>query len=179
MYNLMLPDVDRISGSKLCPFLKLRLLEIPSFPQISSTCFDTLSWNFIFDFSFMNWTSDQFWVSSICVNFCRSNAPFQFLELGFTGSTEFSALFSYMLWYIELKFCIWLSCYVLQITFKYHQFSSILIWVMSLLHQEYWTLKEIQLCALYNAQTVPYLGMLWDFAEILNFTLFSKMSFFK
>ena len=99
-----------------------------SFPHFSPTCFEILSWNFVYNFILMHvrsslnainfrqfllelcpfWTSnsnkyavfrtfllhaltywaeilhmtlfycttDQVWVSSICVNFCRSYAPF-------------------------------------------------------------------------------------------------------
>ena len=46
---------------------------------------------------------------------------------------QFSALFSYMLWHIELKFCIWLCFTVLQIKFEYRQFASIFVGVMPLL----------------------------------------------
>ena len=46
---------------------------------------------------------------------------------------QFSALFSYMLWHIELKFCIWLCFTVLQIKFECCQFASILVRVMPLL----------------------------------------------
>ena len=48
-------------------------------------------------------TTVQVQVSSICVNFCGSYAPFVTYN---TGNSQFSALFSYMLWHIELKFCI-------------------------------------------------------------------------
>ena len=47
-------------------------------------------------------TTDQVSVLSICVNFCGSYAPFGTKK---TGNTQFSTLFSYMLWHIELKFC--------------------------------------------------------------------------
>ena len=54
---------------------------------------------------------------------CGSYAPIRTKN---TGNTHFSALFSYMLWQIELKFCIWL-CYftVLETKFECHQFASI------------------------------------------------------
>ena len=39
----------------------------------------------------------------------------------------FSALFSYMLWHNELKFCTWLCFNVLQIKFEYRDFASIFI----------------------------------------------------
>ena len=127
------------------PLCELRILEIHSFPHFSLTCFDILSWNFVYDFVLMYhraslsvvillqfllelclfvnleylkytvfrtfllhaltyWaeilhmtlfycTTDQVRVSSICVNFCGSYAPFG----------TFFALFSYILWHIELK----------------------------------------------------------------------------
>ena len=46
---------------------------------------------------------------------------------------QFSALFSYMLWHIELKFCIWLSFTVLQIKFECRQFALMFVGVMPLL----------------------------------------------
>ena len=48
------------------PLLELRILKRHSFPHFSLTCFDILSWNFAY----------PVWVSSIRINFCRSNAPF-------------------------------------------------------------------------------------------------------
>ena len=75
-------------------------------------------------------TTDQVWVSSICVNFFRSYAPFGTMNI---GNTQFSAFFSYMLLHIELKFCIWLCFTVLQIKFECRQFASIFVGVMPLL----------------------------------------------
>ena len=75
-------------------------------------------------------TTDQVRVSSICVNVCGSYAPFGTKN---TGNTQFSALFSCMLWHIELKFCIWLCFIVLQINFECHQFASMFVGVMPLL----------------------------------------------
>ena len=46
---------------------------------------------------------------------------------------QFSALFSYMLWQIELKFCIWLSITVLQIKFECRHFAFMFVGVMPLL----------------------------------------------
>ena len=46
--------------------------------------------------------------------------------------SQFSALFSFMLWHIELKFCIWLCFTVLQIKFECHHFASSFERVMSL-----------------------------------------------
>ena len=44
----------------------------------------------------------------------------------------FSALFSYMLWHVELKLCTWLSFNVLQIKFECRRFASIFEGVMPL-----------------------------------------------
>ena len=46
---------------------------------------------------------------------------------------QFSALFSYMLWHIELKFCKWLCFTVLQIKFECRQFVLMFVGVMPLL----------------------------------------------
>ena len=47
--------------------------------------------------------------------------------------SQFSALFSYMLWHIELKFGMSLSSYEHSIKFECRQFPSIFVGVMSLL----------------------------------------------
>ena len=39
--------------------LELSILEIHSFPQFFPTCFDILSWNFVYDFLFMNLRSSS------------------------------------------------------------------------------------------------------------------------
>ena len=46
---------------------------------------------------------------------------------------QFSALFSFMLWHFDLKFCIWLCFTVLQNKFECRQFPSIFVGVMPLL----------------------------------------------
>ena len=74
--------------------------------------------------------TDQVRVSSIYINSCGSYAPFGTSN---TGNSQFSALFSYMLWHIELKVCIWLCFTVLQIKFEYCEFASIGVGVMLLL----------------------------------------------
>ena len=56
-------------------------------------------------------TTEQVRVLSLCVNFWRSYASFRTQNIGIT---HFSALCSYMLWHIELKFCTWLCFDVLQ-----------------------------------------------------------------
>ena len=45
---------------------------------------------------------------------------------------QFSALFSYMLWHIEFKFCIWLCFNVPQTKFECRHFPSIFVGVMPL-----------------------------------------------
>ena len=45
---------------------------------------------------------------------------------------QFSALFSYMLWHIEFKFCIWLCFNVPQSKFECHHFALIFVGVMPL-----------------------------------------------
>ena len=66
-------------------------------------------WADILQMPLLYCTTDHVWVSSICVNVCRSYDPFGTKN---TGNTQFSALFSYIMRYIELKVCIWL-CYTL------------------------------------------------------------------
>ena len=74
-----------------------------SFPHFSPTCFDVLSWNFVCHFLLMN-----VWSSSSVVNFRQFFfGVMPLLELRIL-EIQFSALFSYMLWHIELKCCIWL-----------------------------------------------------------------------
>ena len=74
-------------------------------------------------------TTDQVWLSSLCVNFWRSYASLWTYN---KGDVQFSALFSYMLWHIELKFCIWLCFTLLQIKFQCRQFALIFVGVMPL-----------------------------------------------
>ena len=112
------------------PLLELRILKIHSFLHFSLTCFDILSWNFAYDF-----VSPYYRSRSSVVNlhqFLWELCPFWNLEY-WKYNVQFSALFSYMLWHIELKFCIWLCFTVLQIKFKCRQFASILVGVMPLL----------------------------------------------
>ena len=79
-------------------------------------------WAEISHFTLLNCTTDQVRVWSTSVKFCRSYAPFGTSN---TGNTQFSTLFSYMLWHIGLEFYIWLCFTVLQIKFECCQFLSI------------------------------------------------------
>ena len=81
-----------------------------SFPHFSPTCFEILRWNFVYHFILMHVRA-----SSNAMNFRQfllELCPF------LTSNIQFSAFFSYMLWDIELKFCIWLCFTVLQIKFE-------------------------------------------------------------
>ena len=101
------------------PLLELKILQIHSFPHFSLTCFDILSWNFAYDFVLLYYRS-----SSSVVNFCVSYAPFGTQN---TENIQFSALFSDMLWLIELKICTWLCFTEIKINFDCRQFASIFI----------------------------------------------------
>ena len=61
------------------------------------------------------------WCPSVRVSVRPSDSPS--VRVSFR---PFSALFSYMLWHIELKFCTWLCFNVLQIKFECRHFASIL-----------------------------------------------------
>ena len=105
------------------------------FLHFSHTCFDITSWNFAHDFVLMYYRSslsvvtlrqflyarrDVLWYGDVRPSVRFSVRPF-------------SALFSYMLWHIELKFCTWLCSNVLQIKFECCQFASSFVGVMPLL----------------------------------------------
>ena len=56
--------------------------------------------------------------------------------------SQFSALFSYMLWHIDLKFCVSLYFYARKIKFECHQYPSLFAGVMLLLN-----FKLLQICS--------------------------------
>ena len=60
-------------------------------------------WAAILHITLVYWTSDQFEVSTICDNFCRSYAPLELRIL----EIQFSALSPTCFWHILLKFRIW------------------------------------------------------------------------
>ena len=137
-----------------------------NFPHSSHTCFNILSWKCVCHFLLMNIrsSSSSSVVNSISVNYCRSNAPFGTLN---PGNIQFSALFSYMLWHIELKFCICLCYTVLQIKFKCRQFASMFVGVMPLL--------ELRILAIHSFPQF-LLHPLTYWAELLHMTLLSCTS---
>ena len=61
--------------------------------------------------------------------------------------SQFSALFSYMLWHIDLKFCVSLYFYVRKIKFEYHRFPSLFAGVMLLFNFKLLNLKLLQICS--------------------------------
>ena len=109
------------------PLLELRILELHSFPHFSYTL-----WHI--ELKFCVW---------FCFTVLQMKLEYRQFALIFVGvmpllecrilKIQFSALFSYTLWYIELKFCIWLCFTVLQIKFECCQFPSIFVGVMPLL----------------------------------------------
>ena len=99
------------------------------FPHFSPTCFDILSSNFAHDFVF---TVLQ--IKFECRHFASIfEGVMPLCELRIKGNVQFSTLFSYMLWHIELKFCKWLCFTVLQIKFECRQFALMFVGVMPLL----------------------------------------------
>ena len=74
-------------------------------------------------------------------------------------SASFSTLFSYMLWHIQLKFCIWLCFTVLQIKFDCHQFTSIYVGVMPLLE-----LRKLKMHSFPHFSLTCFDILSWNFA---------------
>ena len=115
---------------RVMPLLKLRILEIQCAVFGTFLLHALTYWAEILHKTLFHRITDQVRVSSICINSCESYAPFGTSN---TGNTQFSALFSYMLWHIELKVCIWLCFTVLLIKFECCAFASIGVGVMPLL----------------------------------------------
>ena len=127
-----------------------------SFPHFSPTCFDILSWNFAYDFALMYYRSSpsvvtlRQYLKELCI----------FVNLEYRYNVQFSALFSYMLWHVELKLCIWLYLNVLQISvFTLRQFLKELSLFWNLEYRKYTVFRNF----LQHALTY------W--AEILHMTL--------
>ena len=133
------------------PLLELRIPEIHSFPHFFLTSFDILSWNFSYDFVLLYYSSS---LSIINLRqFLWELCPFW--NLKYWKYTVF-ALFCYMLWYIELKFCIWLYFFWLQIKFECRQFASIFVGVMPLLEL---TILEIHSFLLFFSYILWYIEL--------------------
>ena len=95
---------------ELCPFWNLQYWKYTVFRTFLLHAMTY--WAQILHMTLLYCTTDQDRESSISVKFCASYAPFVTYN---TGNTQFSALFSYMLWHIQLKFCTWL-CYTVLCT---------------------------------------------------------------
>ena len=75
---------------------------------------------------------DVLWYGDVRPGLRLSFRPSVRLSVRPVSIRPFSALFSYMLWHIELKFCTWLCFDVLQIKFDCRHFASIFEGVMPL-----------------------------------------------
>ena len=122
-------------------------------------------WAEILYVTFFLWTFDQVRVSLISVNFCWSYAPFGTLN---PGNTQFSALFSYMLWHIELKFCRCLSytCTVLQIKFESPSFAVMFVGVMP-----HFELRILEINSFPHFSPAFFGILIWNFCIRLFFTV--------
>ena len=137
-----------------CPSVRPSGSPSARFPHFSPTCFDILSWNFAYDFVLMYYRSSLSVVNlrQVLLELC----PFWNLEY---WKYTFSTLFSYMLWHIELKFCIWLCFTVLQIKFECRQFASIFVGVMPLLE-----LKLLEIHSFPHFSLTCFDILSWNFA---------------
>ena len=109
------------------PLGELRIKEMCSFPHFSPTCFDILSWNFA-TWLYFNVLQIQF----ECCHFVSIFEVCLFFNKNI-GNTQFSAVFSCMLYLLSWNFATWLYFNVLQIQFECCHFVSIFEVVMHLL----------------------------------------------
>ena len=72
--------------------------------------------------------------------------------------SQFSALFSYMLWHIYLKFCVSLYFYARKIKFECHQFPSLFAGVMLLFN-----FKLLQICSFPHFSPTCFDILSWNF----------------
>ena len=103
-------------------------------------------------FSFMLWHIELKFCTWLCFNVLQIKFECHYFASIFEGvmplcelriwEIQFSALFSYMLWHIELKFCTWLCFDVLQSKFECHLFASIFEGVMPLLKLRIYTTQQ-------------------------------------
>ena len=121
--------------------------------------FDILSSNFVYDFVLMYHRASLSFVIllQLLLELCL------FVNLN-TRNKQFSALFSYMLWHIELKCCIWLCFTVLQIKFECRQFASSFVGVMPLLE-----LRILEIHSFPHFSLTPFNILSWKFAYYFVF----------
>ena len=136
-----------------------KLLQICSFPHFSATCFDILRSNFVYDFVLMYHRASLSVV--ILLQFLLELCLFVNLE--YSKYTVFR-IFSYMLWHIELKFCIWFCFTVLQIKFECRQFASMFVGVMPLLE-----LRILEIHSFPHFSLTPFNILSWEFAYYFVF----------
>ena len=74
--------------------------------------------------------------------------------------SQFSALFSYMLWHIDLKFCVSLYFYARKIKFECHQFPSLFAGVIPLFN-----FKIFQICSFPHFSPTCFDILSWNFAH--------------
>ena len=92
----------------------------------------TVRWTWKSNFYTPVFRRDVLWYGDVRPGLRPSVRPSVRLSVRPVSVHPFSALFSYMLWHIELKFCTWLCFYVLQIKFDCRHFASIFEGVMPL-----------------------------------------------
>ena len=140
------------------PLLDLRILEIHSIPHFSGSLALTY------------WSETFIWLcfTVLQIKFeCHQFASILIRVMPLLDrrilKIQFSALFSYMLWHFELKFCIWLSFTVLHIKFDCSQYASIFVEVMTRLDLR-----------IMERHSIPHFSLhaLTYWAEILHMTLF-------
>ena len=139
-----------------------KLLQICSFPHFSPTCFDILSSNFVYDFVLMyHWASLSVVILlQFLLELCL------FVNLEYSKYTVFRT-FLYMLWLIELKFCIRLCFTILQIKFEFRQFASIIVGVMPLLE-----LRILEIHSFPHFSLTPFNILSWKFAYYFVFVYY-------
>ena len=146
---------------ELCPFWNLEYWKYTVFRTF--LLYALTYWVEILQMTWFYCNTDQVRVSSICVKLCRSYAPFGIQN---TENIQFSAIFSVMLWLIELKFCTWLCFTEKKINFECCQFASI-----------FW-----ELCPFWNFEYLKYtvfhtflFHALAYWAEIFHVTFFNVL----
>ena len=132
-------------------------------------------------FSFMLWHFELKFCIWLCLTVLQNKFECRQFPSIFVGvmpllelrilKIQFSALFSYTLWHIELKFCIWLCFTVLQIKFQCCQFPSIFVGVMPLLER-----RILEISSFLHFPLTRFDILSWNFA--LDFVLLYYRSSF-